>query len=111
MDNLIADAHIQVLPSFNATGIKIKLLNALYNGRHCVVNTAAVEGTGLEKLCHIANTASDLQQLIKTLFIQPFTQEDLDKRKLMLYRHFNNEAGAQRIRTEIWGDVMDEEDV
>jgi hypothetical protein len=111
MDKLIADAHIQVLPSFNATGIKIKLLNALYNGRHCVVNTATIEGTGLEKLYHIANNADNLQQLIKTLFTQPFTQEDLEKRKAVLYNHFNNGAGAQRIRTGIWGDVMDEEDV
>ena len=97
MDNLIADAHIQVLPSFNATGIKIKLLNALYNGRHCVVNKAAVEGTGLNMLCHIANQATDMQQLIKTLFTKPFTPEESNKRKTVLYEHFNNEAGAQHI--------------
>ena len=97
MEALIADAQVQVLPSFNATGIKIKLLNALYNGRHCVVNTAAVEGTGLESLCHIANTSADMQQLIKKLFFQFFTDEELDKRKAVLYSHFNNEEGAKRI--------------
>ena len=107
MDKLIADAHIQVLPSFNATGIKIKLLNALYNGRHCVVNTAAAEGSGLEALCHVANKTSDMKRQINTLFTQPFTQADLDKRKEVLYNHFNNAAGAQRIRTEIWGDSLD----
>jgi hypothetical protein len=36
MQDIIAKAHINVLPSFNTTGIKIKLVNALYNGRHCV---------------------------------------------------------------------------
>ncbi|TKK68050.1 glycosyltransferase [Ilyomonas limi] len=106
MDNLIMDAHIQVLPSFNTTGIKIKLLNALYNGRHCIVNNAAIEDTGLEGLCHIANTASDMQQLVKALFTQPFTQAELDKRKAVLYNHFNNAASAQQIRRQIWGDFL-----
>ena len=110
MDSLVADAHIQVLPSFNATGIKIKLLNALYNGRHCLVNKAAVEGTGLEALCHIVNKASEMQQLIKGLFTKPFTEEDLEKRKGVLYGHFNNEEGAQYIQTGIWGDIRDDGD-
>lgn len=97
MNTLIADAHIQVLPSFNATGIKLKLLNALYNGRHCVVNNAAAEGTGLATLCHVANTAGNMQQLIKTLFAKPFLQEDAEQRKEVLYSHFDNVANAQRI--------------
>jgi hypothetical protein len=111
MDYLIDEAHIHVLPSFNATGIKLKLLNALYNGRHCIVNKAAVEGTGLEALCHIANKASDMQQLVKSLFVKPFTEEELEKRRSVLHGHFDNGAGAQRIRTEIWGDFRDEGDV
>lgn len=105
MDTLIAKAHIQVLPSFNATGIKIKLLNALYNGRHCIVNSAAVAGTGLEALCHVADTAPDMQQLITILFEQAFTKEDLDERKAILYQHFDNAAGAQQIKKVIWGEI------
>lgn len=105
MDDLIAGAQIQVLPSFNATGIKIKLLNALYNGRHCVVNKAAVAGTGLETLCHIASAAADMQQLIETLFTKPFTEADVDKRKAVLYTHFNNEKSAQQIINRLNEDV------
>ncbi|HCT22512.1 MAG TPA: mannosyltransferase, partial [Chitinophagaceae bacterium] len=37
MQDMIRKAHIHVLPSTHTTGIQIKLLNALYNGRHCVV--------------------------------------------------------------------------
>lgn len=103
MDQLIADAQVQVLPSFNATGIKLKLLNALYNGRHCVVNTAAVEGTGLEALCRTANTASSMQQVIKELFSKPFTQAEINKRKELLYKHFNNDANTKVIVNAISG--------
>ena len=38
MQDMIAKAQINILPSFNNTGIQIKLLNALFNGRHCLVN-------------------------------------------------------------------------
>ena len=57
MADIISKAHIHVLPSFNNTGIKIKLLNALFNGRHCVVNDQMVAGTPLGILCHVVNTA------------------------------------------------------
>ena len=97
METLIAGAHIQILPSFNATGIKIKLLNALYNGRHCVVNTAAVDGTELDILCHVGNTPAEMQQLIKELWQQPFSQEEISKRKGLLYSSFNNAVNAQNI--------------
>ena len=97
MDALIADAQLQVLPSFNATGIKIKLLNALYNGRHCLVNSAATDGTGLEPLCHIANTAAHMQAGVKKWFAIPFSQEEKDKRKATLHAHFNNAEYAQRM--------------
>ncbi|MEO7835865.1 MAG: glycosyltransferase, partial [Ginsengibacter sp.] len=36
MSELIKNAHIHLLPSFNTTGIKIKLLNALFNGRFVI---------------------------------------------------------------------------
>ncbi len=97
MQILIADAQVQVLPSFNATGIKLKLLNALYNGRHCITNTAAVDGTGLAVLCHIGDTPAAMRQLIKSLWQQPFGSADIDKRKEVLYGQFDNAAAAQFI--------------
>src|SRR5690606_37782455 len=58
MQDMIGKAQINVLPSFNSTGMKLKLLNALYNGRHCLVNDATVSGTGLESACHIGANAA-----------------------------------------------------
>ena len=51
MVNLIQNAQINVLLSFQRSGMKLKLLNALYRGRHCVVNRFMVQNTGLESLC------------------------------------------------------------
>ena len=98
METAIADAHIHILPSFNATGIKIKLLNALYNGRHCVVNKPAVEGTNLAQLCHVADTPDEMQHKVLQLMQTPFLLPEIKRRKRVLNEEFNNAKGAENIR-------------
>lgn len=103
MQDLIAKAHINIIPSFNATGIKLKLINALFNGRHCVVNEQTVAGTNLEKACHVAADADTFKSIITRLYRQPFADEDLNIRRSLLDNMFNNETNAKQIVTWIWG--------
>lgn len=103
MQDMIAKAHIHVLPSYTQTGMKIKLLNALYNGKHCVVNHATINGTGLESLCSIAETATEFAEKIATLYHQPFTKEAAMHRKELLLQKFNNEQNARGLIHQIWG--------
>lgn len=97
MIHLISDAHIHILPSLNATGIKVKLLNALYNGRHCIVNTAAVAGTNLATLCKVTDKVKEMRQLIERLMTVPFLAEDIAQRKRLLLDEFNNDKSAAAI--------------
>ena len=62
--NLFQEAHINVLPTFQNTGIKLKLLNTLRQGRFVIANDYMVDKTGLETLCEKANTKAEY--LIKT---------------------------------------------
>jgi hypothetical protein len=102
LDDLIAKAQIHVLPSFNKTGIKLKLINALYNGRHCVVNDEAVEGSGLEDACHIGTTSHAIASIITQLYHHPFGEEEINLRKKLLGKIFNNKANAQQLIRLIW---------
>lgn len=102
MQDLIRDAHINIIPSFSATGIKIKLLNALFNGRHCLVNEATVAGTGLEHFCHIAASADHFRDLIAQLYQQPFREDEHAARKMVLEHMFNNAANAKKMADHIW---------
>lgn len=104
MQDMIAKAHVNILPSFHSTGIKLKLLNALYNGRHCLVNTATVDGSGLESLCHIANTTDEFIAAIQAIENLPFVAEDLHLREIALKGTFNNEANAAQQVKWIWTD-------
>jgi glycosyltransferase involved in cell wall biosynthesis len=102
MEELIQNAHIHLLPSFNSTGIKIKLLNALFNGRFIVTNSASLEGTGLEMLCELAQSPADYQQTIQQLSQLSFTQNEINKRNQILKSLYNNEKNARQLIQWIW---------
>lgn len=99
MKDLIALAQINILPSFNKTGIKLKLVNALYNGRHCITNQTALEGSPMAPLCHIGESATALQRIIQQLYHLPFTEEEIRLRKTVLETHFNTAVNAKQLLT------------
>jgi len=103
MQDIIAKAHINIVPAFSSTGIKIKLLNALYNGRHCLANSPAREGSGLNTLCHIADTTDAMKQRIEQLYHQPFTAGEREERQVFMSGMFCNKKNAEQIVERIWG--------
>ena len=104
MSDLIRKAHINVLPCFNKniTGIRLKLLHALYEGRHCIVNEPMVAGTGLEPACHIGTSANAFASIITQLYHQPFTTEEIQLRKRLLCDTYNNEENTREFIQYLW---------
>ncbi|HWB93976.1 MAG TPA: glycosyltransferase [Puia sp.] len=102
LQDLIAKAQVNILPSFNCTGIKLKLLNALFNGRHCIVNPDAVAGTGLQQTCHIANNAEDVRRLLTELNAKPFSSEEIATRKKLLEGLYDQKANLDKLMHAIW---------
>lgn len=102
LHNLIAKAQINILPSFNNTGVKLKLLNALYNGRHCIVNNAGVAGSGLNKACTMAEDEDDFKTSVKYLYEMPYTEEENIKRQQLL-KLYDNQKNAEKLIDIFWG--------
>lgn len=90
----IQHAHINVLPTFQGTGIKLKLINVLFQGRHLLVNPMMVHLTGIESLCHIADGEAAFIQQIQALRNIPFTADDIKKREELLMQYFCNRTNA-----------------
>lgn len=89
MQQLIANAHINLLPTFQSTGFKLKLLNALFNGRFCVGTPELVEGTGLHACCEIVATPNDFRKVVSDLLMQDFTNTIINQRKVWLDNYTN----------------------
>jgi hypothetical protein len=94
---LIQKAQINMLPTFQNTGIKLKLINVLFQGRFVVANSTMVNNTGMEKLCIIANTPTEFKTAITKLMGQNFTEEDIEKRKHILQSRFDNHKNASEL--------------
>lgn len=97
LECLLRDAHINILFSFFTSGIKLKLINAIFNGRHCLVNPAMVEGTELHTLCEVANTPEEFQRKILELADQRFTEDKINARKSLLDALYSNQVNAKKI--------------
>ena len=102
MNKLAANAHIHVLPTFQDTGIKLKLINALFTGRYCLVNPQMVEQTGLEELCIIADSPEEMRARVQELMEQDFSESELAKRRKLLNSIFSNQTNAQKLKELIF---------
>ncbi|HEU4718138.1 MAG TPA: glycosyltransferase family 1 protein [Bacteroidia bacterium] len=97
IDALISAARINVLPTFQATGIKLKLLAALFRGKHCIVNSPMIANTGLESLCTVADSAFAMKSAVKRMYDAPFGISEVEKRKQVLGERFSNRKNAEKI--------------
>ncbi len=97
MDALLSQAHVNILFTRQATGVKLKLLSALYAGRFCLVNDLMVEGTALAPLCYCANTPQEVKETLDELIRQPFTEVMLRQRAALLASTFDDRVGAETV--------------
>ena len=90
MYELIRTAQINVLVTFQTTGLKLKLLNALFSGRFCLVNPEMVAGTELADLCEIGSDAGELKEKLSALMHRSFDGSMIQKRKEILMQFHSN---------------------
>ena len=93
----IRTAQINLLVTFQDTGLKLKLLNSLFSGRHVVVNSMMLSGSGLDELCHIADTPEEMVEKCRELMTIPFSAEIIYRRRELLFPVFSDAFQAKRI--------------
>lgn len=92
MERLVAEAQVNILITHQATGLKVKLLNSLFKGRHCLVNSAMVAGTGLAELCRVADTREEMRQAVRELMEQAMGEELLAMRERRMRPYVTSNA-------------------
>ena len=102
MIDLLRQAQVNILVTNQPTGLKLKLLNALYNGRFCLVNSDMVKGTSLEGLCVVADEPEQMIAEIKRLMEEDFTEDDIEERDAQMRQLYDNESNAKKIIRAIY---------
>ena len=101
MRRLIREAQVQLLLTGSPTGLKLKLLNSLYAGRHCLVNHNMVAGTELGRLCTVADNADMQRDALTHLMQTPFTESDIEHRRSLLGTLYSNLSNANILLAQI----------
>lgn len=97
MDELIENAQCNVLYTFQATGMKHKLLNALYKGRYVIVNDNMIASSGLEEMCILANSPEEIKKSIESYWMKEITAEELKKRADFLDWNYSNISNVKQL--------------
>lgn len=103
MNDLLTNAHCILLPAFQSSGIKLKLLSSLFAGRFCIANDFMISNTGLENLCIRADSETEFIQSIQAAFSQTFHQSNIEHRKKILEDKYNNAKNAALLCKVIFG--------
>ncbi|MFD1063345.1 hypothetical protein ACFQ1Q_08800 [Winogradskyella litorisediminis] len=72
LDDLLETAHVNVLYSNQQSGTKLKVFNALYKGKHVIVNDNIVDDKAILSLCLRANTKEAFKTVINESFQSEF---------------------------------------
>jgi hypothetical protein len=99
---MIHEAQINVMYTKQDTGIKLKLVNALFMGRHCIANDKMVNNTGMESLCIRANKAAEIVDKIKSYWNVHYSADESAHRKEILLDRFSNQSGAKSLAARIF---------
>ena len=97
MLSLVKKAHINISYSVNKTGIKLKLIESLFNGNFSITNSLTVSGTELEPHCIVIDNAGNFTDTIRYLMERPFTRYAYDKRIKGLQAIYNNELNIYKL--------------
>lgn len=87
-------AHVNVLYSFHNSGVKLKLINALFQSRYVIANHRVLKGSGLESICIIADDKKEIMHQVLKTIDKDFSEEEINVRKEKLHV-YNNQKNTE----------------
>jgi len=95
--DLIKNAHVNIFFTNQATGLKLKLLNSLYNGRFVLTNDKMLSGSNLDKLCVLADSIPEMKIQLAELMKERFTTTMKVERQVHLQTIYMNGNNVERL--------------
>lgn len=105
LKELFTDAQINFSISFQKSGTKLKLLNALFNSRFSIINENIIDDEKITSLCEIASTRDEFISKINDLKNKNF--DDFDRRKAILETYMNDVENAHKLAKIIFNNELE----
>ncbi len=98
MKTLVGEASINILFTNQVSGVKLKLVNSLYNGHYCLANKKMLDGSGLDGLCvPVSDQPVKLLEQIREHLYKDFPESEISERRFLLGKMYDNEKNAKKI--------------
>lgn len=91
-------AQVNIFFTSNNSGVKLKLLNALFQSRHVIANQKMIHGSGLDSLCIEANTPHEIITELLKIIDTNFSKELLAQRRKEL-ELYNNKKNTETLKS------------
>ncbi|HRG18621.1 MAG TPA: hypothetical protein PLP39_05995 [Flavobacterium lutivivi] len=105
LKELFNEAQINFSISFQKSGTKLKLLNALFNSRFSIINENIIDDEKITSLCEIASTRDEFIAKINDLKNKNF--DDFDRRKAVLETYMNDVENAHKLAKIIFNNELE----
>ncbi|MCK5846288.1 MAG: glycosyltransferase [Bacteroidales bacterium] len=102
MQDLLNNAKVNILITEQATGLKLKLINSLYQSKYIIANNAMLSGSGLNDCVEIANSSNEIISKTKYLLKKDFSENDFIERLTKIPMEYNNENQIETILKYIY---------
>ena len=97
MRTILINAHINILITKQATGLKLKLINSIYQGKHIIANNEMLSGSHLDKCVNLANTDNEIIEKVNILMDTDFSIKDYKNRLFDIPSQYNNDKQIKEI--------------
>lgn len=102
LHHLFEHAHANILLSYQNSGTKVKLFNALYNSRFVIINQNITDDKALMSLCRLCSTSDEIRQQIIETAGQDYSE--YETRKNILEKDYSDDAKAEEMSKIIFKD-------
>lgn len=97
MAELIGTAQVNLLMTFQQTGIKLKLLHALQSGKHIIINSKMEDGDIFGQMCEVIDDSKEVVNRIDQLMQIEFSPAMKAERDLKFNAIYANDKKANQI--------------
>jgi len=95
LQELLKEAHINIVISFQKSGTKLKLINSLFNSRFCIINENIIDDEIVAGFCTQITNKSELISEINALKLVSYNDSQL--RKDTLENYLSDVKNAEKI--------------
>ena len=97
LDKLIHQARVHILPTFQSTGMKLKLIHVLFTNGAIIINSNMITDSELTQCCIIADTAQDMKNYVIKFCNENIKKEVLELRKKIIEKKFSNKKNGNEL--------------